>query len=570
MSKNKRLCPRSQFQGTDFCTPHRVIKLKFQNNSGASLRVIREHRTSASSEQLGNDQKFWEGLHLLRLRDGLRESDFGTSKSYHSGLVILFTPNLLPWFKNDAFIPKILKQLGKKNPDDLAEHPLVYDVLYACVDGIAPRGNFGTHHGKRVTEGFSFLHVPASRLLESDALSSSASEVKESWNTTVPSAITFASGEDAPFKVTVPLANTLFQNGKPSLLVSSRWKEKDNKFLEIIPRTEEHTATVNTFVHVKDAPFSFIPAQSVTPFRTIVTGLGNIIRTLDFGKGDVGPASRELEAVVSQISERLGGSTVDVWALILPPGVVNAVAENTVEHGPEYVGFWLNKGATMCRVVSGGGGWGPKQGLLSLDPQTENEMSSGPGSGSLEEQKISALGNLAQTGASIQFLVMDNNLEPPPPPIYADRYMSWKTTVFGTIPSTIDDIPKLSTSSNPTRYRFLQGHFGCVSGSGIFYYQEGLETEEKPNPEGEERAEESIKSKEISNARRQARLPMTRTKIDLPSSYVYMDSRIAARRKGTTPKQAGYTRRSAKRILRGDPVKVRTFEKDFVVTKVYE
>ena len=93
------------------------------------------------------------------------------------------------------------------------------------------------------------------------------------------------------------------------------------------------------------------PAVSLTPPRRIESGLGNIVRSIDFGNGDIGPASRELETSVTEYLAQKGQtrSTVGVWALILPKDVA-AESYSSEELGHQYVGRCLEKGATLCRV----------------------------------------------------------------------------------------------------------------------------------------------------------------------------------------------------------------------------
>jgi hypothetical protein len=100
--------------------------------------------------------------------------------------------------------------------------------------------------------------------------------------------------------------------------------------------------------------------------------------------------------------------------------------------------------------------------------------------------------------------------------------------VFGTIPSTIDDLPQVNnpiSEKNPYSYRMQ--HFGCVSGSGIYYKHilPGTKTSpqstamisENPNP-SKFSEEEELKDEP------QSKSPMVGTKITLPHSYLYFDS----------------------------------------------
>ena len=164
--------------------------------------------------------------------------------------------------------------------------------------------------------------------------------------------------------------------------------------------------------------------------------------------------------------------------------------------------------------MSGGGGWGAKQGLLSLDPQrTYNEVEEPQldfVNGSLEEQQISALGNLAQPGAYIQFFVGN----PGKSHTTLEKRLNYfdpkkRNVVIGTTPSTIDDIPIDTVDKGGEHVRIRNGHFGCVSQSGIYL--------SKKDPGSNPNTSES---------------PSFGTKIDLPHSYVYawMESAVMPQR----------------------------------------
>lgn len=304
------------------------------------------------------DTKFWRHSDFNALKPSKNAwkaywKEEQAKEKHHPGLVILFTPSLLSWLNDETFIPKILKKISHAPKAELENSsPVVYDVMCACVDGIAPEEHYGTFHEQPATEGISFLHTPSYKVFGyTDLLKSKETDgTTESLPLNIPAAITFGKSYSRLDHVTVPLANTIFQNGKPSFLQHTRWDVQDGEFTLSKKWDDKRFTTIYAFYGINKPLLSFLPARPVTPFRTIESGMGNIVREICFDEGDVGPASRELETVVSEISNSLGGSTVDIWALLVPNEVVSAVAENAPERGPEYVGFWLDKGATMCRV----------------------------------------------------------------------------------------------------------------------------------------------------------------------------------------------------------------------------
>lgn len=177
--------------------------------------------------------------------------------------------------------------------------------------------------------------------------------------------------------------------------------------------------------------------------------------------------------------------------------------------------------------MSGGGGWGVKVGLLSLDPQTSyasiaeawldapNFSTTSP-----SDQQITALGNIAKPGSYIQFFTT-HNAQSEGEPLFttgSPRKMSVSTTIVGTVPSTIDDIPtsKIAPDETVQTMRRRIGEFGCVSESGLFIQHTlaiGNTTLDKNS---------SYRQKRQSSSRS---LPITRpsfeTKLDLPYSYIY-------------------------------------------------
>lgn len=155
----------------------------------------------------------------------------------------------------------------------------------------------------------------------------------------------------------------------------------------------------------------------------------------------------------------------------------------------------------MCgSVVSGGGGWGLKKGLLSLDPQTRY---SAPGQDDVESFIKSFRGESSEDGnvkpgAYIQFFV-----EPALPPSKLTinnepRELDLKTStslVFGTAPAGLEDAELHSDNS----IEAVPGHFGALSVNGFFV----------------DSTQQSLGAWDPSKA-----MPTLLTKIDAPNSYI--------------------------------------------------
>lgn len=156
--------------------------------------------------------------------------------------------------------------------------------------------------------------------------------------------------------------------------------------------------------------------------------------------------------------------------------------------------------------MSGGGGWGLKQGLLSLDPDISLSMSASMSqnfnsSNSLNDDQIQALGNIAKPGSWVQFLISQNiTLSRLTDAVdlgtKGSEFESATNLYFGCIASTVDDIPQpLSDPSTSSEGKDTQvstngyrGQFGAMSEAGIFIraIEDGVVTSSKidvPNSE---------------------------------------------------------------------------------------
>lgn len=121
--------------------------------------------------------------------------------------------------------------------------------------------------------------------------------------------------------------------------------------------------------------------------------------------------------------------------------------------------------------MSGGGGWGEKEGLLSLDTEVIHIVPDEAGDDVFELQE-SMLSGVVRKGDFVQFFVRKHDEVKRPLPIEGSPSEESNTQVFGSIPSTIDDIetsePAAQGTTISAKSELIQGHFGCVSESGMF------------------------------------------------------------------------------------------------------
>jgi hypothetical protein len=294
------------------------------------------------------------------------------------GLVVLATPKFAGWLEDDSFISGILEGISR-TMKGRSTTSIDIDVVCACVDGLTP----DIEHLQTVdassapSEGLSFIQG-----LPDDLLPGLWNEESSSVeHTDLMSTLTF-SGRDFDTNITVPLANTLFITGSRSTLLVSRWRsrhfstEKGATLLTKLKTFRKTNQVINVFDNMdsKD-PMTCIPAVPLTPARKIASGLGNIVRRLEFGPKDIRPASRELEASVNNHVKSFGGNdvqrpNVSVWALVVPKNAESSTEFNknysmrsrsdNAHRGKilgspnsallDYIGYWIKRGATFCRV----------------------------------------------------------------------------------------------------------------------------------------------------------------------------------------------------------------------------
>ncbi|KAL2136027.1 hypothetical protein VTI74DRAFT_5763 [Chaetomium olivicolor] len=423
------------------------------------------------------------------------------------GVIVLASRALASWLDDDAFVAHMLQCLGRVSP----RWPAL-TVLTAAVDQVPA-------YDRRIddfysAEGLSVLLGDPRRLLPGVWLTEQAAE----GDTTPPSLeIRPPSWFSRSLNVTVPLANTLFANGRPHTLTVSRWETASQEpyLPRVVKRLEKRTQTIALHRHdmgFKETSCTTVqpPLVAVTEPREIISGLGNILRQIKCDSKPC-PASAELESEIplvyewckSRANEFLSDTTfgapvdgyaegtssgpIGVWALICPKEYVAedklelmsllrkgamslnpTVTEEIGRQAAKSIQKLLYGGCQLRRVLSGGGGWGAKQGLLSLDPQIrlapdeERDMESFIGSFQGDD---SARGPLAP-GSYVQFFVempypTQKTWQTPFPRRWDPEEFHKPTTVFGT-PATAPNL------SSVIPMRTYPGLFGAISSQGIY------------------------------------------------------------------------------------------------------
>ncbi|KAL2022816.1 hypothetical protein VTK56DRAFT_4632 [Thermocarpiscus australiensis] len=325
-------------------------------------------------------------------------------RQHDDAAVILASRSIASWLTDDRFLSRLLASTSPGSPS-ADEAPSDLTVLCAAVDQVPRYWRRDRSFGS--SEGLSVLRGAADRILpglwedlcsEKDARDPRARAARP-WLEFRPPTFRHAGA----LRITVPLANTVFTNGTPHTFFVSRWEagprkpsfqllDKSNKASQVIvlpPGDMGFGARTFSFVTTALVP--------LTKPRKIVAGLGNILRQVEI-EGDPAPASKELEAIIPSLLEKRREhwatkqqpGPLGVWALIMPAGAAAGKTSDLALPDPvdlqkydpademslasqtaRAMDMLLSHGCQLRRVLSGGGGWGPKQGLLSLDPQTK-------------------------------------------------------------------------------------------------------------------------------------------------------------------------------------------------------
>ena len=221
------------------------------------------------------------------------------------------------------------------------------------------------------------------------------------------------------YKIKVPLANTIFQNGLSYTAFTYQWRVRYNgKFCltkqDKLSGMELHWPQSLSSPNKKCSVSLSTNLYPLTAPRAIASSMGNIVRSLSkrstVGKEDQSEASeglekednmrasKELEQAISMYFKfnPTEAATLDTWALVSPPELVSNYYGPSAEQAQRedlfvsqsdkfMLDYWnsrdqldndsllsrIKAGARLRRVVSGGGGWGDRAGLLALDPQSE-------------------------------------------------------------------------------------------------------------------------------------------------------------------------------------------------------
>jgi hypothetical protein len=241
------------------------------------------------------------------------EPHYTANTEGHDAAVVLVSPGFAKVLTDNAFLGDVAKLLGHSGQSG---EPLVseFHILGAVADRVHQIAL-----SSRIDEGISILRSHKDVLLPTlwDPVTP-----KDQQDTDAVSALTFefpSTELDATTSMTVPLARTLFENGKPSTLVASKFDISNESSPKLIQIMESHTHTVS--LPTRNGIEYWAPLLPLTHARPVSQSFGNILREIEVD-GEALPASTELEdAIINKLSNidlGLGSEPVSVFAIVTP------------------------------------------------------------------------------------------------------------------------------------------------------------------------------------------------------------------------------------------------------------
>lgn len=417
--------------------------------------------------------------------------------SYHS-LLLLATPLFAPSLSHDRqWLIAILNRLYSAVPE--LEFNLRVGV--AVVDALPPPKQLSQEH--RLVS----LNPPLPRsgfdglayLFGDSNLFKSFSPAGSNGNKTATISLALQNprqDKSYAYEVHVPLANTTFAVGHNTVSMVVDFKKSTGQLFREISSVDAQNITVSWPYPIHSggrydgSVVLSAPLLPLTIPRKILAGMGNVVRQISGSETNSSavPASSELEAAITSFFKTtcLPQSPISVWALVTPVEMHESYKANIPLHSrgsPESLQtLWrssasvsdsdflplLEQGARLCRVLSGGGGWGQKAGLLALDPFTHvdgdesdqpSHFPNDPDSTSFGE---AILGDAARVGDYIQFFISHAEGAKVEPDFDHVQSRLWSLHV-GTIPSTIDQLP----TERYVRAKFHSTIFHRISSIGM-------------------------------------------------------------------------------------------------------
>lgn len=218
------------------------------------------------------------------------------------------TPSFSTWLEDDDFISQLLQSV-------MPSHRPIVQVVSAVVDKLP----LPDHEGSSGGEGFALLSGPKRGSFGPvDGKNDRACLLFTLFQVVVTS--NGNSQSTLPIQLIMPMAQTIFQNGKESTLLRQFWVRSESGVYTRVGKTKE-MKTLRISLGEIGASQALVPHVAVIPLtepRKIVSSAGNIIRQISTNDGTIIPASQELEASVNNAFEKLNlpPTSLKVWAVL--------------------------------------------------------------------------------------------------------------------------------------------------------------------------------------------------------------------------------------------------------------
>lgn len=277
---------------------------------------------SANTKEQNHDQL----IKLLEHQWKNIEPEYTANTNGHDAAVVLVSPAFARLLAETSFLEGLAKVLSHRG-QDRGGATAEFHIVAAVTDRIHQIAL-----SNRIDEGISILRSHRDILLPKlfDSV-----PPKDKQDADAVSALTFefpdTGAVNAQSSMTIPLTRTLFLNGKPSTLLTSRFDVSTAASPKLLETTETHMHSVNlpTWTGID----YWAPLLPLTRARTVTESFGNIIREINV-EGQGLPASTELEdAIINKLSKidlNLQSGPVSVFAVVVP----ESTALDLEKHAP--------------------------------------------------------------------------------------------------------------------------------------------------------------------------------------------------------------------------------------------
>ena len=524
---------------------HRRYAVYTGSNPGQTSREDRyeTHLPSTSIGVITTDSPKSTKIEQLLAELGADSSDPAEQALGHSDDPTFLGLFVTPAFAQHVLDPDLPLWVFEKIKGD-RKHKKTLKTVTAVVDRLPTLERSQSRKG---SEGIAYAFARELSPTQSAQLASQSLSHAETKPGTVSFVIPSTLRYTAEMKAQLLLAQTTFSTGRVSTLFAATYTPQPtsnsptgNEELRLDGEQQAlHSTTIPMIASGQAGPDyigTFLPLIPLTEPRRVERSMGNIVRALSTqtfqsaqdlrpepghsGDSPVAattqPASQELESTISAFfeSNNVAPQAVQVWALIIPANVFSGLESREMynqavscllrrkphEQHPLDIKVGIRnlitkQGGRLCKVLSGGGGWGKKAGLLSLDPEVEYSTSDWPDRGDSEslmnaaeedfaditmrEQQKRALGEIVKEGESLMFFLAPPSDAPAgiaPDADYA-RPLSrlQQSALFGCLPSSVDDVTSPSepgtsdsaTVKSPPHIQHFPDFFGILSEGGM-------------------------------------------------------------------------------------------------------